>query len=207
MNSTGTLYTVSAPSGAGKTSLVTALAQGSHTLQVSVSHTTRPQRPGEIDGTNYHFTTETAFLEMLERAEFLEHARVFDNLYGTSQAWVEQQLTAGIDVVLEIDWQGAQQIKHLMPASKSIFIVPPSRKTLLERLTSRGQDEAAVIERRMSEASQEMSHYAESDYLVVNDVFETALLDLQAIITSQQLITEKQIISQQELLSDLLIQA
>lgn len=207
MNSTGTLYTVSAPSGAGKTSLVTALARGSHTLQVSVSHTTRPQRPGEIDGTNYHFVSETVFLEMLERAEFLEHARVFDNLYGTSQAWVEQQLAAGIDVVLEIDWQGAQQIKHLMPASKSIFIVPPSPKTLLERLTSRGQDEAAVIELRMSEATQEMSHYAESDYLVVNDVFETALRDLQAIITSQQLLTEKQIISQQGLLSDLLSQA
>ncbi|MFT5709460.1 MAG: guanylate kinase [Halioglobus sp.] len=207
MNSTGTLYTVSAPSGAGKTSLVTALARGSQTLQVSVSHTTRQQRPGEIDGTNYHFVSEAAFLEMLERAEFLEHARVFDNLYGTSQAWVEQQLATGIDVVLEIDWQGAQQIKHLMPASKSIFIVPPSRKTLLERLTSRGQDEAAVIERRMSEATQEMSHYAESDYLVVNDVFDAALRDLQAIITSQQLLTEKQIISQQELLPNLLSQA
>jgi guanylate kinase len=207
MNSTGTLYTVSAPSGAGKTSLVTALARDSHTLQVSVSHTTRPQRPGEIDGTNYHFVSEVAFLEMLERAEFLEHARVFDNLYGTSQAWVEQQLAAGIDVVLEIDWQGAQQIKHLMPASKSIFIVPPSRKTLLERLTNRGQDEAAVIERRMSEATQEMSHYAESDYLVINDVFETALCDFQVIIASQQLLTKKQIISQQGLLSGLLSQA
>jgi len=207
MNSIGTLYTVSAPSGAGKTSLVTALTQRSHRLKVSVSHTTRPQRPGEVDGTNYHFIREAAFLEMLERAEFLEHATVFDNLYGTSQAWVEQQLAAGIDVVLEIDWQGAQQIKHLMPASKSIFIVPPSRKTLLERLTSRGQDEAAVIERRMSEATQEMSHYAESDYLVVNDLFETALGDLQAIITSQQLLTKKQIVSRQELLAGLLSQS
>ncbi len=207
MYSSGTLYTVSAPSGAGKTSLVTALEHGNQTLQVSVSHTTRPQRPGEIDGTNYHFVSEAMFLEMLEHAEFLEHARVFDNLYGTSQAWVEQQLATGIDVILEIDWQGAQQIKHLMPASKSIFIVPPSRKALLERLTRRGQDESAVIERRMSEATQEMSHYAESDYLVINDVFETALGDLQAIITSQQLLTQKQIISQQQLLSDLLSQA
>jgi guanylate kinase len=207
MSSSGTLFTVSAPSGAGKTSLVTALTQGSQTLKVSVSHTTRPQRPGEIDGTNYHFVSEATFLEMLERAAFLEHARVFDNLYATSQAWVEQQLAAGIDVVLEIDWQGAQQIKHLMPASKSIFIVPPSRAALLERLTNRGQDDAAVIERRMSEATQEMSHYGESDYLIINDVFETALRDLQTIITSQQLLTEKQIVSQQGLLSGLLSQA
>lgn len=206
MSTTGTLFTVSAPSGAGKTSLVTALAQRNHTLKVSVSHTTRPQRPGEVDGTNYHFVSEAAFLEMLEGAEFLEHARVFDNLYGTSQAWVEQQLATGIDVVLEIDWQGAQQIKHLMPASRSIFIVPPSRKTLFERLTSRGQDETAVIELRMSEATQEMSHYAESDYLVINDAFETALCDLQAIVTSQQLLTKKQIVSHQELLSGLLSQ-
>jgi guanylate kinase len=207
MSSTGTLFTVSAPSGAGKTSLVTALAQERHTLRVSVSHTTRPQRPGEIDGTNYHFISEAAFLEMLDRTEFLEHARVFDNLYGTSQAWVEQQLAAGVDVVLEIDWQGAQQIKHLMPASKSIFIVPPSRAALLERLTSRGQDDTTVIQRRMSEATQEMSHYGESDYLIINDVFETALCDLQTIITSQQLLTEKQIVSQQSLLSSLLSQA
>jgi guanylate kinase len=204
MSSTGTLFTVSAPSGAGKTSLVTALAASSDTLQVSVSHTTRPQRPSEIDGTNYHFISESTFLEMLDRTEFLEHARVFGNLYGTSQTWVEQQLAEGIDVVLEIDWQGAQQINHLMPASRSIFILPPSRETLQQRLTSRGQDDAAVIGERMAEAIAEMSHYAESDYLLVNDVFELALGEMQAIISSHRLHTDKQVQVHAALLKDLL---
>ena len=204
MSSTGTLFTVSAPSGAGKTSLVTALAASCSTLQVSVSHTTRPQRRGEIDGTNYHFVSEVAFLEMLDKAEFLEHARVFGNLYGTSQTWVEQQLADGIDVVLEIDWQGAQQIKHLMPASRSIFILPPCRETLQQRLTNRGQDDAATIDGRMAEAIAEMSHYAESDYLLVNDVFELALAEMQAVISSHRLHTDKQIQTHAELLQDLL---
>ena len=204
MSTTGTLFTVSAPSGAGKTSLVTALAASCETLQVPVSHTTRVQRPGEIDGTNYHFVSEAAFLEMLDRTEFLEHARVFGNLYGTSQIWVEQQLADGVDVVLEIDWQGAQQIKHLMPASRSIFILPPSRETLQQRLNSRGQDDAAVIDGRMAEAIAEMSHYAESDYLLVNDVFELALGEMQAIISSHRLHTDKQVQAQAALLKDLL---
>jgi len=204
MNSTGTLFTVSAPSGAGKTSLVSALAESCDALKVSVSHTTRPQRPGETDGANYHFVSEAGFLEMLERAEFLEHARVFGNLYGTSQVWVEQQLATGTDVILEIDWQGAQQIKHLLPASRSIFILPPSRETLEQRLTNRGQDEAEIINRRMSEAIQEMSHYAESDYLVVNDIFEQAHHDLQTIIANQRLRTDKQVEAQADLLQALL---
>ncbi len=204
MSSTGTLFTVSAPSGAGKTSLVTALAASCDSLQVSVSHTTRPQRPGEIDGTNYHFVSESAFLEMLDRTEFLEHAQVFGNLYGTSQTWVEQQLVDGVDVVLEIDWQGAQQIKRLMPASRSIFILPPSRETLKQRLTARGQDDAATIDGRMAQAIAEMSHYAESDYLLVNDVFELALDDMQAIISSHRLHTDKQVQTLAELLKDLL---
>ena len=204
MSGSGTLFTVSAPSGAGKTSLVTALAASCDALQVSVSHTTRLQRPGEVDGTNYHFISEDTFLQMLEGAEFLEHARVFGNLYGTSQTWVEKQLAAGIDVVLEIDWQGAQQIKHLMPASQSIFILPPSRETLLQRLTSRGQDDAAIIDGRMSEAIAEMSHYGESDYLLVNDVFELALSDMRAIISSHRLHTDKQVKTHADLLQDLL---
>jgi len=204
MSSTGTLYTVSAPSGAGKTSLVTALAEHCKSLIVSVSHTTRKQRPGETHGVNYHFVDENCFLDMLERTEFLEHARVFGNLYGTSQNWVEQQLAAGIDVILEIDWQGAQQVKRLLPASKSIFIIPPSREALLQRLTSRGQDDKTIIEQRMSEARQEMSHYAESDYLVVNDVFEQALQDLLAVIACQRLCTLRQAESQAGLLHDLL---
>ncbi len=204
MSSTGTLFTVSAPSGAGKTSLVTALAASCGALQVSVSHTTRPQRPGEVNGTNYHFISEGSFLEMLDRAEFLEHARVFGNLYGTSQTWVEQQLARGIDVVLEIDWQGAQQINHLMPDSRSIFILPPSRETLLQRLTSRGQDDAATIESRMSEAIAEMSHYAESDYLIINDVFEQALQEMESIICAGRLRADRQTSCQAELLQELL---
>lgn len=204
MTTTGTLFTVSAPSGAGKTSLVSALVRSCEALKVSVSHTTRPQRPGETNGCNYHFISEASFLEMLGRTEFLEHARVFGNLYGTSQAWVEQQLAAGTDVILEIDWQGAQQIKRQLPASRSIFILPPSLATLQQRLTSRGQDESDVIEGRMSEAIQEMSHYAESDYLVVNDVFEPAHRDLQAIVASQRLRTDKQALAQAELLQSLL---
>ncbi len=204
MSSKGTLFTVSAPSGAGKTSLVAALVEACDALVVSVSHTTRQQRPGEVHGINYHFVSEPAFINMLEQSEFLEHARVFGNLYGTSQVWVEQQLNAGIDVILEIDWQGAQQVKRLLPASKSIFIVPPSRQALQQRLTSRGQDDRTIIEQRMAEATREMSHYAESDYLVVNDIFDQAQKDLQAIITSLRLCTSRQIEARADLLLDLL---
>lgn len=204
MTSTGTLFTVSAPSGAGKTSLVTALIDRCKDLQVSVSHTTRPMRPGEEDGVNYHFTAERKFLAMLERSEFLEHARVFGNLYGTSQIWVEKQLSLGIDVILEIDWQGALQVKQLMPASQSIFILPPSRATLEQRLTARGQDDSEIIAQRMSEAVEEMSHYTQSDYLIVNNDFDLALSELQAVVTSQRLRTPSQVQTQSQLLEDLL---
>lgn len=204
MSSTGTLYTVSAPSGAGKTSLVAALIERSEKLVVSVSHTTRPIRPGETDGVNYHFVAESEFLAMLERTEFLEHARVFDNLYGTSQIWVEEQLDRGIDVILEIDWQGAQQVKRLMPQSQAIFILPPSRDALEQRLNARGQDGADTIQRRLSEAAEEMSHYTESDYLVINNQFELALTELQAIITSARLRTGKQVSELATLLQNLL---
>lgn len=200
MTSRGTLYTVSAPSGAGKTSLVNALIQRCRALRVSVSHTTRPMRPGEQDGVNYHFISESAFLGMLERTEFLEHARVFGNLYGTSRLWVEEQLAAGTDVILEIDWQGAQQVKHQLPDTLAIFVMPPSRETLEQRLNARGQDDEAVIAARMAEAVEEMSHYVESDYLVVNKEFDTALAELEAIILCGRL----RISRQQEALADLL---
>ena len=200
MSGTGTLYTVSAPSGAGKTSLVNALIARCNQLRVSVSHTTRPQRPGEQDGVNYHFVGETAFLDMLGQAAFLEHARVFGNLYGTSQAWVEEQLAAGTDVILEIDWQGAEQVKRLLPATRAIFILPPSRQALEQRLTGRGQDDPDIIASRMAQAVEEMSHYIQSDFLVVNNDFEQALAELEAIVVCQRLQTTRQ----QEVLTDLL---
>ncbi|RLQ20900.1 guanylate kinase [Seongchinamella sediminis] len=192
MSRTGTLYTVSAPSGAGKTSLVAALIERTADLRVSVSHTTREMRPGEEHGVNYHFVSEAEFLAMLEEAAFLEHARVFGNLYGTSQAWVEEQLAAGTDVILEIDWQGAAQVKRLLPATRAIFILPPSRLTLLQRLTARGQDDSHTIEGRMAEAVEEMSHYVESDFLVVNEDFDRAVAELQAIVSCHRLATGKQ---------------
>ena len=204
MSEQGTLYTVSAPSGAGKTSLVAAALERCDTLRVSVSHTTRARRPGEEDGVNYHFVNEDAFCAMLERAEFLEHARVFGNLYGTSQLWVQEQLAAGTDVVLEIDWQGAKQVKRQLPETRAIFILPPSRETLLQRLTARGQDDQAIIEARMAQAVEEMSHYVESDFLVVNDEFDLALADLEAIFRCQRLRTPSQVSALQPLLQDLL---
>ena len=204
MSRTGTLYTVSAPSGAGKTSLVAALIDRSSGLRVSVSHTTRAMRPGEQDGVNYHFVAESTFLAMLDRAEFLEHARVFDNLYGTSQVWVEEQLDNGTDVILERDWQGAQQVKRLRPATRSIFILPPSRETLLQRLTNRGQDDQEIIDKRMAEAVEEMSHYVESDFLLVNDDFEQALAEFESIIRCHRLATDKQRENLTPLLSQLL---
>ncbi|MDG1388004.1 MAG: guanylate kinase [Halioglobus sp.] len=203
MSRTGTLYTVSAPSGAGKTSLVAALIERTEALRVSVSHTTREKRPGEENGVNYHFVDEGSFLAMLEKAEFLEHAKVFGNLYGTSQPWVQDQLTQGTDVILEIDWQGAAQVKHLLPNTKAIFILPPSRLTLLQRLTTRGQDNSNTIEGRMAEAVEEMSHYIESDFLVVNDDFDQALAQLQSIIGCHRLATDQQRVTLDDLLTTL----
>lgn len=204
MTTKGTLFTVSAPSGAGKTSLVNGLLASLEGIQVSVSHTTRPKRPGETDGVNYHFVDVTTFKAMLEQQAFLEHARVFDNFYGTSRLWVEETLARGIDVILEIDWQGATQVRELMAGTVGIFILPPSRQTLLERLTNRGQDNAAVIARRLAEATLEMSHYREADYLVINDHFATALDELKAIITTRRLALDKQQSRHRSLLDDLL---
>ncbi|WP_347329990.1 guanylate kinase [Marinimicrobium locisalis] len=192
MTSKGILYTVSAPSGAGKTSLVNALVESNPEVCVSVSHTTRPMRPGEVDGVNYHFVDHARFEAMLEEGAFLEHAQVFNNLYGTSRHWVEQTLTQGMDVILEIDWQGARQVRKLLPDTVSLFILPPSLAALRQRLTGRGQDRSEVIEARMNEAISEISHYRETDYLIVNDDFTTALAQFQALITSQHLRRDRQ---------------
>ncbi|MDO6748030.1 guanylate kinase [Gilvimarinus sp. 1_MG-2023] len=202
--SKGILYTVSAPSGAGKTSLVNALVQSNPEVCVSVSHTTRPIRPGEQNGVNYHFVSHDEFESMLAESAFLEHAEVFGNWYGTSQQWVEQTLASGMDVILEIDWQGAEQVRKLMPDTVSLFILPPSLPALRQRLTGRGQDDPAVIEGRMNEAINEISHYVEADYLIVNDDFTTALAQLQALITSQHLRQVVQADRHKDLLAELL---
>ena len=200
----GTLFTVSAPSGAGKTSLVKALVDAETNLQVSVSHTTRAMRPGEVDGENYHFCTRGDFAAMLDQGEFLEHANVYGNLYGTSQKFVEHELSQDHDVILEIDWQGAAQIKHLRPTTCSIFILPPSIKALRERLSGRGQDDEDTIAQRLAAAVSDMSHYVEADYVVINDVFEQALIDLRAIVQSQRLKTLRQAQRLRPHLADLL---
>ena len=204
MHSQGTLYTISAPSGAGKTSLVAQLLKRTAQLSVSVSHTTRAMRPGEQDGVNYHFISHDVFQQMLGETAFLEHAQVFDNFYGTSQHWVESELARGEDVILEIDWQGAQQVRRLMPETIAIFILPPSREALNERLTGRGQDDHSVIQRRMNAAVAEMSHYVEGDYVVINDDFDAALADLEAIIRARRLRLDKQQDRHATLLSALL---
>ena len=184
---TGQLFTVSAPSGAGKTSLVRDLVARDPKLSVSVSHTTRAMRRGEIDGVNYHFVTREAFQAAREKQAFFEWAEVFGNFYGTAQAEVERQLAEGRDVILEIDWQGARQVKQRRPDCCAIFIMPPSLATLQERLHGRGQDDTATIERRMAEARSEMAHWQDSDYVVLNDDFETALGQLACIVTAQRL--------------------
>ena len=204
MSIQGTLYTVSAPSGAGKTSLVHALVEHTDGVQVSVSHTTRAKRPGEVDGVNYHFVSQERFAEMLGAGDFLEHAQVFTNYYGTSARWVEATLASGSDVILEIDWQGAAQVRRLVPDAVSVFILPPSRQSLRARLTGRGQDAEAVIDARMAEARNEISHYVESHYLIVNDVFDVALAEFQALVRAQRLALAKQADTHRELLTDLL---
>lgn len=201
----GTLYTISAPSGAGKTSLVNALLDdGDKGLCVSVSHTTRAMRPGEQHGVNYHFVVRDQFLAMRETGDFLESAEVFGNLYGTSRLWVQEQLDQGMDVILEIDWQGAEQVRKLIKPVKSIFILPPSLATLQERLTGRGQDDEATIAGRMQLAKNEISHYGEADYLVINDQFDSALDDLRAIVRAARLEREQQLRNNGNLLQDLL---
>jgi len=201
---TGTLYIISAPSGAGKSSLVKALLESTPKLAVSVSHTTRKPRPGEADGVEYHFVEVDTFRAMVKDGAFLEHAQVFDNFYGTSRSAALDLLKVGTDVILEIDWQGARQVRTMIPGAVTIFILPPSRPALEERLRNRGQDSSEIIERRMRDAISEMSHYAEFDFLVINDDFDTALDELRAIITTRRLRTTVQQAEQRELLSALL---
>jgi guanylate kinase len=178
----GRLWVIAAPSGAGKTSLVKALLDSDASLRLSVSHTTRRRRETEQEGREYHFVSVPDFERLRAAGEFLEHARVFDNLYGTSRAYVEQQLAAGHDVVLEIDWQGAQQVRRAMPQCASIFILPPSRQALAERLARRATDTDEVIARRLADAAGDMAHYREFDYVVVNNDFARAVEDLRRII-------------------------
>lgn len=202
--SIGTLYIVAAPSGAGKTSLVKKLVETTAGVELSISHTTRPPRPGEACGIHYHFVTLAAFEAMIAEDAFLEHAQVFGNRYGTSRAAVLEPLQAGQDVILEIDWQGAHQVRTLLPDSLTIFILPPSREILRERLAGRGQDSLEVIERRMAAALSELSHYAEFDYLVVNDDFKMALDALRAIVIANRQRRSVQLERQKELLRALL---
>ncbi|WP_445372128.1 guanylate kinase [Methylomonas sp. HW2-6] len=201
---TGRLYIISAPSGAGKTSLVKQLFTELDGLTVSVSHTTRPMRSGERHGTDYFFVSVAEFKTMIENQAFLEHAQVFDNFYGTAQQTVQDNLASGLDVILEIDWQGAQQVRRMLPTSQSIFILPPSIEILRERLQNRGQDNAEVIARRMRDAVTEMSHYPEFDYLIVNDDFELALRQLKSIIVANRLRQDSQQQTLAPLLQDLL---
>jgi guanylate kinase len=202
--SIGSLYVFSAPSGAGKTTLVNALLEQTDKIGVSVSHTTRAPRAGEINSKDYNFVTQEGFKNLIEQNAFLEHAQVFDNFYGTSKIWVEQELDAGLDVILEIDWQGAQQISQQMPDIVSVFILPPSRAELLKRLTGRGTDEQDIIDRRMQDAVSEMNHYGEFDYLIINDDFDTALQGLRAIVLARRQRTAVQSQKQPQLLKNLL---
>jgi guanylate kinase len=200
----GTLYVISAASGAGKTSLVAALLQQVPGLEVSVSHTTRAPRPGEVDGVNYHFVDKDTFEAMVEAGEFIESATVFGNMYGTSRQHIQEQLLKGKDVILEIDWQGARQIRQLMNDCRTVYIVPPSIAALRQRLTSRGQDDETIINRRMREAVSEMSHYVEFEYLVINDDFDEARENLAAIITGERMLLERQQQKHADLLVELL---
>lgn len=192
MNIPGTLYIISAPSGGGKTSLVNALLESVSNLEISISYTTRPPRPGEKNGVDYYFVDPTSFDQLVAQHVFLEHALVFNHHYGTSLAWVLEKLQAGIDIILEIDWQGAQQIRKKIPQAVSIFILPPSWETLEKRLRLRAQDDEQVIERRMAEARAELIHYDEYDYLVLNDNFASALADLNAILRVRRLRSDVQ---------------
>lgn len=188
----GSVFIVSAPSGAGKTSLVRALLDTDSQVKLSVSYTTRAPRPGEVDGLHYHFVDLNAFIAMLNHGDFLESAEVYGNRYGTSQRWIEAQLAQGVDILLEIDWQGALQVRRLMPQALSIFILPPSIGALRARLTGRAQDEDEVIARRVAAAREDMSHVGEFDYVIINDDFATAASELQAVVKASRLQLSKQ---------------
>lgn len=200
----GLLFVVSAASGTGKTSLVKALLDRVTNLHVSVSHTTRGQRPGELDGVHYHFTEKDSFIALVEQGGFIEYAEVFGNYYGTAQATVKEQLAKGHDVLLEIDWQGAQQVRKLFPDSKQIFILPPSQFDLRQRLSNRGTDSVEVIERRLGCAVEDMQQYVNFDYVIINDDFNKALHDLESIIIANRLVITQQASRHQKMISELI---
>ena len=200
----GNLFILSAPSGAGKSSLIGALLRKHSDMKVSVSHTTRSPRPGEENGVHYHFVSVDEFKALIEKNDFFEWAQVFDNYYGTSKQAIESQLAAGIDVFLDIDWQGAQQIRKLVDDVETIFILPPSKEELESRLNNRGQDSAEVIAGRMAKAQSETSHYNEYDYVVVNDDFDTALTEIETIVMAKRLSLKSQTVRHQALLENLL---
>jgi guanylate kinase len=200
----GNLIIVAAPSGGGKTSLVKQLISILDNIEVSISHTTRAMRPGEKEAVDYFFIEQQQFVEMIEADAFIEHAQVFNHYYGTSVAQINSRLQAGIDVILDIDWQGAQQIRRIFPTAVSIFILPPSLDILQERLFNRRQDNHEVIDKRMQQAQDELSHFAEFDYLIVNDDFAKAAMELQAIVIANRLRMVRQKSLQRKLLSFLL---
>ncbi|MDG2140708.1 MAG: guanylate kinase [Gammaproteobacteria bacterium] len=199
----GDLYIIIAPSGAGKTSLVEQLLVQNTNLYASISHTTRSARKNEQNGVNYHFISKADFINMSSEGDFLESAEVYGYNYGTSKKWVDSQLTAGRDVILEIDWQGAQQVRNILPNACSIFILPPSLEALKQRLQERGQDDIGTIEDRMREAQNVIIHFSEADFVVVNDEFETALQDINAIIKAQRLSARNQTIDLRDLIENL----
>ncbi|MCK6390789.1 MAG: guanylate kinase [Azonexus sp.] len=200
----GNLYVVAAPSGAGKTTLVRLLLEREPAVQLSISTTTRAPRPGEQDGREYHFVAVDAFRAMISRHEFLEWAEVHGNFYGTSKSWIEAQLAAGRDVLLEIDWQGAQQVKKLFPEAIGVFILPPSMAELTRRLVGRGTDAADVIERRLAAAEAEMRHVGEFDYVIINDQLDQALDDLRSVVRASGLVLKKQRVQHADLFSRLI---
>ncbi len=199
----GNVFIICAPSGAGKTSLVAELLKRDRNARLSVSHTTRAPRPGEQDGRDYHFVSRTAFEAMIERGEFLESAEVHGNLYGTSQGWIDEQRARDVDLVLEIDWQGAQQVRKLILDAVGIFILPPSPDTLRRRLIDRGQDSDAVIERRLRAARGEIAHLAEFDYVIINNSFDDAVEDLVSIVRSTRLRIDAQVSRHSDLINSL----
>ena len=201
---TGNLFVIAAPSGGGKTSLTRALLEREPAILLSVSYTTRPPRPGETDGVDYHFVTPERFRELKDAGEFLEHAQVHGNWYATSATWLKRQIEAGQDVLLEIDWQGAAQVRKLVPASVQIFILPPSLASLEERLVRRGQDDEQTIARRLNAAREEIRHCGEFDYVIINQEFASALDDLSAIVRTSRLRSAQQCVRYNELLKQLL---
>lgn len=199
----GDLFIVSAPSGAGKTSLVNALLSSNKDIDLSISYTSRPPRPGEVNGVNYHFVSRETFLEMAARGDFLESAEVYGNFYGTSQSWIRDEIAKGRDILLEIDWQGAAQVRSTFPGAISVFILPPTLAALETRLKGRAQDSMEVIARRISAAREDVSHVAEFDYVIINDKLDAALQELNAVIVAAGLRRERQLVRQQALINQL----